>query len=108
MTNLLQDVLSVMNITMSEQGRVQEDQMLLEVVELAAVMQEKAEGMVELVDLIKEYVEEVNKVVELDGLEDSVEGPERNQSPFPFRRTISDVEDSGVSMGDETDSGPSN
>lgn len=105
-TNLLQDVLGVMNTIMGEQGRVQEEnQLLLELAELAAIMQEEAEALVELVDLVEEYVEEVDKAVELDELEDWVEGLERKQSPSPFRRTVHDREDSGVSMGDETDSG---
>lgn len=105
-TNLLQDVLGVMNTIMSEQDRVQEEnQMLLELAELAAIMQEEAEALIEMVDLVDEYVEEVDKAVEIDELEAWLESLERKQSPLPFRRTIHDREDSGVSMGDETDSG---
>jgi hypothetical protein len=102
-TNLLQDVLGIMNTVMSEQGRVEEEsEIFAELVELVAIMQQEAEALVEMVDLVEEYVEEVDTAAEL---EQWVQDLENIRSPSPWPITFHERDDSGISMGEGTDSG---
>jgi hypothetical protein len=91
-----------MNTILSEQGRVKEEsEVLKELVELAAIMQEEAEALVEMVDLVEEYIEEIDTAM---GVEELVQNLESVVSPSVPIRTMHEREDSGISMGDETDS----
>jgi len=113
-TDLLQEVLGIMNTVMSEQGRVEEEsEILAELVELVAIMQQEAEALVEMVDLVEEYVDEVKAIVELEEWVQELESI-RSPSPAPWPRmpmtpitstTFHEREFSDVSMGGGTDSG---
>ena len=61
MTNLLTEVLNIMNTVMEQQHSVQEeDAILSDLTELVVIMQEEAEALLHLADLVEEYVEEVD------------------------------------------------
>lgn len=62
-----------MNEIMSQQANVQEeDQVLRELTELVAVMQQEAEDILALANLVEEYVEEVDVVEQAADMEDWV------------------------------------
>ncbi|CAG8955615.1 hypothetical protein HYFRA_00009569 [Hymenoscyphus fraxineus] len=61
LTGLLQQVLLIMNTIMGQQSIVQEeDDLLRDLTELVVIMQDEAEALVNMADLVEEYVEEVD------------------------------------------------
>lgn len=74
MTSLLQEVLGIMNGIMSHHSTVQEeDQFLRELTELVVIMQQEAEDLLALADLVEEYVEEVEVAEQVADTEDWVD-----------------------------------
>ncbi|KAI9047274.1 hypothetical protein LZ554_008725 [Drepanopeziza brunnea f. sp. 'monogermtubi'] len=74
MTSLLSDVLSIMNTIMEQQHTVQqEDRIVAELTELVVIMQEEAEALLNLADLVEEFVEEVDVASEVADIESWVE-----------------------------------
>lgn len=74
MTNLLTEVLNIMNTVMDQQHSVQEeDGILADLTELVVIMQEEAEGLLHLASLVEEFVEEVEISKEAAEIEDWVE-----------------------------------
>ncbi|KAE9364420.1 hypothetical protein N431DRAFT_496929 [Stipitochalara longipes BDJ] len=71
LTNLLQDVLEVMNTIMESRAEVEEeDSILQELTELVVIMQEEAEMLVEVSDLVEEYCEEIESEAEIQEMEE--------------------------------------
>ncbi|KAJ5050871.1 uncharacterized protein L3040_002739 [Drepanopeziza brunnea f. sp. 'multigermtubi'] len=74
MTSLLSEVLSIMNTIMEQQHTVQqEDRIVAELTELVVIMQEEAEALLNLADLVEEFVEEVDVASEVADIESWVE-----------------------------------
>jgi hypothetical protein len=74
MTDLMQEVLEIMNGIMDEQHVVQDqDQVLREMTELVVIMQQEAEDLLALADLVEEYVEEVDFAKQAADIEDWVD-----------------------------------
>lgn len=67
LTRLLQDVLSIMNSLMEEKAIVQEDALLMELTDMVVILQEEAENLMFMVDLVEEYMEEV-EIGWIDGI----------------------------------------
>lgn len=69
-TTLLTDVLSIMNSIMSQQALVaSENELLEDLTELVVILQEEAEEMLMLADLVEEYKEELETGEDVVGLE---------------------------------------
>ncbi|KAH7371906.1 hypothetical protein BKA64DRAFT_751156, partial [Cadophora sp. MPI-SDFR-AT-0126] len=82
MTNLLTEVLNIMNTVMEQQHSVQEeDAILSDLTELVVIMQEEAEALLHLADLVEEYVEEVDISKEAAEIEDWVEDLRLDEMP---------------------------
>jgi hypothetical protein len=70
LTGLLQDVLGIMNTIMDSRAEVgEEDAILQELTELVVIMQEEAEMLVEVRDLMEEYCEGMEVEVEVREME---------------------------------------
>ncbi|KUJ17680.1 uncharacterized protein LY89DRAFT_733513 [Mollisia scopiformis] len=70
LTGLLTDVLSIMNSIMSQQALVaSENELLEDLTELVVILQEEAEEMLAMADLVEEFVEEVEVGEVVGGLE---------------------------------------
>lgn len=104
LTNLLQDVLGIMNTIMDSRVQVEEEDVILQdLTELVVIMQEEAEMLVEVSDLVEEYCREVEMEVEIKelkgwwfelGIGDRIiEGD--------GKRLGHEREDSGVGLNDE-------
>ncbi|KAK0117800.1 hypothetical protein ONS95_012125 [Cadophora gregata] len=74
MTDLLTEVLNIMNTVMEQQHSAQEEDAILgDLTELVVIMQEEAEALLHLADVVEEYVEEVDLAKEAAEIEDWVE-----------------------------------
>jgi len=71
LTNLLQDVLGVMNTIMESRAEVEEeDAILQELAELVFIMQEEAEMLIEVSDWVEEYCGEIESEAEIQEMEE--------------------------------------
>ncbi|KAL2062888.1 hypothetical protein VTL71DRAFT_5960 [Oculimacula yallundae] len=70
MTNLLTEVLNIMNSIMNQKQSIAEDASVLgDLAELVVIMQEEAEGLLHLAGLVEEFVEEVDTMKEAAEIE---------------------------------------
>jgi hypothetical protein len=107
LTNLLQDVLGIMNTIMESRAKVEEeDAILQELTELVVIMQEEAEMLVEVSDLVEEYCGEVEFEAEVWEMEEWCFelgslgfGNEINREEE--KKPRHEREDSGVGLGDK-------
>ncbi|KAH7323807.1 hypothetical protein BKA65DRAFT_555479 [Rhexocercosporidium sp. MPI-PUGE-AT-0058] len=98
MTNLLTEVLNIMNTIMDQQHSVQEeDAILADLTELVVIMQEEAESLLHLAGLVEEFVDEVEISKEAAEIEHWVENlgldemPEVSEGSGQATETESDV-----------------
>jgi len=111
LTNLLQDVLSVMNTIMESRADVEEeDAILQELAELVVIMQEEAEMLIEVSDLVDEYCGEIESEAEIQEMEEwCLElGIGNGNSPSINRATPRvghEREDSGVGLDEKYEDG---
>lgn len=74
MTGLLHEVLGIMNGIMDQQAIVQEeDDVLTHLTELVVIMQQEAEDLLALADLVEQYVEEIDVAEQVAEIEEWVE-----------------------------------
>jgi hypothetical protein len=109
LTNLLQDVLGIVNTIMESRAEVEEeDAIFQELTELVVIMQEEAEMLVEVSDLVEEYCGEIEVEVEAQGMEEWYfelgalgfgNGMERKEEKKPGHER----EDSGVGLDENFD-----
>jgi hypothetical protein len=107
LTNLLQDVLGIMNTIMDFRVAVEEEDAVLQgLAELVVIMQEEAELLIEASDLVEEYCGEVEVEVELKEMEEwcfelgfghNEMGEQGNMKKPGHER-----DDSGVGLDDES------
>ncbi|RDW80444.1 hypothetical protein BP5796_05142 [Coleophoma crateriformis] len=122
LTSLLQDVLGIMNVIMGEQAVMEgENEALQELVELVVIMQEEAETLVDMADLVEEFVDECQMSREVSEIEEWVEDldlrgvgrrmPAHRETDVDVqigwrreeKRSMHEREDSGVGLDDDAD-----
>jgi len=106
LTNLVQDVLGIMNKIMDSRAAIEEEDAILQgLAELVVIMQEEAELLIEANDLVEEYCGEVEVEVEVKEMEWCFElgfGHNEMGEQGDMKRPGHESKDSGVGLDDES------